>query len=185
MAVSPNLSIASYSFHRLLESGQQDMAAYIAESKRLGATWLDPRNAHLAPLTAQDQEIRSAGTPVSGLSPEEKAYLIEIKAQADAAGLAFGCVTVDGAHIYEVEQPARLVNRGIAQRWLEASRLLGARQVRIDAGGQGDTWPDDVFAVIVAGYQDLIACARQMGLEILMENHWGPSHVPKNVVRTM
>ena len=185
MAVSFSLSIASYSFHRLLESGQQDMAAYIAECKRLGATHLDPWNAHLAPLTARDAAIRSAGEPVGELSPEEKAYLVEMKAQADAAGLPFGCVAVDGAHIYEADEHARRVNRGIAQRWLEAARLLGAQQVRIDAGGQGDTWPDDVFGIVTAGYQELIARARGMGLEILMENHWGPSHVPENVVRIM
>lgn len=185
MAVPLKLSIASYSFHRLLESGQQDMAAYIAASKRLGATHLDPWNAHLAPLTARDQAIRLAGEPVSDLSPDEKAYLLDIKAQADAAGLLFGCVAVDGAHIYEAESRARLVNHGIARRWLEAARMLDAQQVRIDAGGQGDGWPDDVFAMVVAGYQELIAQARQMGLEILMENHWGPSHVAENVVRIM
>jgi sugar phosphate isomerase/epimerase len=43
--------------------------------------------------------------------------------------------------------------------------------------------PDDVFGVIVKGYQDLVARGRDKGIDIVMENHWGPSAVPENVVR--
>jgi sugar phosphate isomerase/epimerase len=59
---------------------------------------------------------------------------------------------------------------------------LGATQVRIDAGGP-ERMPGDVFRVIVAGYEDLVARGRDKGLEILFENHWGPTVVPENVVR--
>ena len=53
------LSIASYSFHRLLESGVQDMFGYIADCKRLGATELDPWNSHLAGLRERDAEFKA------------------------------------------------------------------------------------------------------------------------------
>jgi sugar phosphate isomerase/epimerase len=179
------LSIASFSFHRALQAGRQDMFQYILDSKALGATQLDPWNAHLAQLAEQDRRIPAPETPnQAALEAAEVAYLRQVRAAADKAGLPFGCLAVDGAHIYEPDPLAARRNRAIAYRWLAAARLLGARQVRIDAGGQGD-WSAEVFAAIVAGYNELIAHAGSLGIEILMENHWGPSNVPENVVRIM
>ena len=54
--------------------------------------------------------------------------------------------------------------------------------MRIDAGGP-ERVPGEVFRVIVAGYEDLVARGRDKGLEILFENHWGPTVVPETVVR--
>jgi len=45
--------------------------------------------------------------------------------------------------------------------------------------------PDDVFKVIVDGYNDLIGRAKEKGIEIITENHFGPSRVPANVERMM
>ena len=96
------LAIASYSFHRLLASGQQDMFKYIDDCKMLGATQLDPWNAHLAPLVEGDKALKASGAWQNArLLAEEEAYLRQVRAAADQAGLPVGCVAVDGAHIYE------------------------------------------------------------------------------------
>ncbi|MCZ7544955.1 MAG: sugar phosphate isomerase/epimerase [Anaerolineae bacterium] len=116
------------------------------------------------------------------LSAQSDAFVAQVKAAADDAGLPFGCIAVDGAHIYEDTPEARVMNRAIAYRWLDVAETLGARQVRIDAGGP-EAMPDDVFDNIVAGYNDLVARGRDKGVEIVMENHWGPSLVPENVVK--
>jgi sugar phosphate isomerase/epimerase len=76
------------------------------------------------------------------------------------------------------------VNRAIAYRWLEAAQLLGAKQVRIDAGGP-ETLTDPLLAIIAEGYQDVIHQAQKYGLEIIMENHWGTSRSPDNVVKIL
>jgi predicted dehydrogenase len=57
---------------------------------------------------------------------------------------------------------------------------LGCEQVRIDAGGPEDM-PDDVFKVIVEGYNDVISRAKDKGIEVITENHFGPSRIPANV----
>src|SRR5207253_851315 len=67
-------------------------------------------------------------------------------------------------------------------RWLEIADKLGAEQVRIDAGGP-EEMPEDVLKIIVEGYNDLIARAEPMGIEVLFENHWGPSVIPDNCVK--
>jgi sugar phosphate isomerase/epimerase len=56
--------------------------------------------------------------------------------------------------------------------------------VRIDAGGPADM-PDEAFAIIVEGYQDLLARAKGLGIELLVENHWGPTNNPDNVVKLL
>ena len=180
-----DISIGGFSFHRLLASGQQDMFRYITDCKELGATQLDPWNAQLAPVKSGDDVVKAGSDPERAeLTSQDDAYLQRVKAAADEAGLPFGCLAVDGAHIYEPTAEARAANRALADRWLEVAQILGAQQVRIDAGGPQEL-PDDVFEIVVAGYRDLVARAGDKGIEVLMENHWGPSVVPENVVKIL
>ena len=177
-----DISIGGFSFHRLLQSGQQDIFKYIADCKELGATQLDPWNAQLAPIQSADSVVKAGSDPAHAeLTAQDDAYLTGVKKASEEADLPFGCIAVDGAHIYEPTAEARAANRRLADRWIEVAALLGAQQVRVDAGGPQDL-PDEVFKIIVDGYEDLIARAGAKGIEVLMENHWGPSVIPENVV---
>ena len=173
------LAICSYSFHRLLAAGKQDIFKYITDCAEFGCTQLDPWNAHLAPLKAGDAAL----TPDQELlSPGDIEYIDQVEAAADQSGLPWGCVAVDGAHIFEPTEEARRANRQRAYRWLEIADKLGAEQVRIDAGGPEDM-PDEALKIITEGYNDLIARGRERGIEILFENHFGPTLIPDNCVR--
>lgn len=176
-----DISIASYSFHRLLQSGKQDIFGYITDCKRLGCTQLDVWNGHLASLDVEPK-VLSTGSYDSSLTADEGAYIQKIKAAADAAGLPFGCLAADGTHIYDADPVIRQKNRAKAYRWMKIAQMLGTRQIRIDAGGTPEL-PDDMFQIIIEGYHDILARAREHGLQLLIENHWGASKVPDNVVR--
>jgi len=179
------LSICSYSFHHLLEAGQQDVFQYISDCQTLGCTQLDLWNGHLPSLLDDEARSPSSFTPeYAQLSSAELEYLAQIKAAADNAGLPFGCLAVDGAHIYEDSPEARQANQIKAYRWLNIAEQLGAQQIRIDSGGPPDM-PDEVLDIIVTGYHDLIPRAREKGSEIVIENHWGASRIPENVVRIL
>ena len=179
------LSICSYSFHRMLEAGQQDVFQYIRDCKNLGCTQLDLWNGHLPSLLDDESRPPSSFTPeYAQLSAAELDYLARIKATADNAGLPFGCLAVDGAHIYEPSPEARQAQRIKAYRWLNIAEQLSAGQIRIDSGGPAEM-PDDVLEIIVAGYKDLIPRAREKGIEVVIENHWGASRIPENVVRIL
>jgi sugar phosphate isomerase/epimerase len=179
------LSLCSYSFHRLLEAGRHDVFQYIGDCQTLGCTQLDLWNGHL-PLLLDDQaRSPSSFTPeYAQLSPAELDDLARIKAAADTAGLPFGCLAVDGAHIYEDSPERRQANQIKAWRWLNIAEQLGSQQIRIDSGGPPEM-PEDVFEVIVAGYNDLIPRAGEKGMEVVIENHWGASRIPENVVRIL
>ena len=179
------IGICSFSFHHMLAAGRQDMFQYIATCKELGCTQLDPWNAHLADLAQKVDALHAGRHPEDArLSAGDDAYIARVRAAAEAAELPFGCIAVDGAHIYEADPDKRAANRRTAYRWLDIADRLGARQVRIDAGGPADM-PDAVLATIVEGYRDLIARARDRGMEILVENHWGPTPDPDNVERLL
>jgi sugar phosphate isomerase/epimerase len=179
------LSICSYSFHRLLEAGQQDVFKYISDCHALGCTQLDLWNGHLPSLLDDERRSPSSFTlEYAQLSPAEIDYLARIKATADIAGLPFGCLAVDGAHIYEASPEARQAQQIKAYRWLNIAEQLSAQQIRIDSGGPPEM-PDEVLDIIIAGYNDLIPRAREKGIEVVIENHWGASRIPENVVRIL
>ena len=179
------LSICSYSFHRMLEAGRQDVFQYINDCRDVGCTQLDLWNGHLPSLLDSGSRSPSSFTPQDAqLAPAEVDYLARIKASADEAGLPFGCLAVDGAHIYEASPEARRANQIKAYRWLNIARQLGAQQIRIDSGGPPEM-PEEVLEFIVTGYEDLIPRARDQGMEVIIENHWGASRVPENVVRIL
>ena len=179
------LSLCSYSFHHLLEAGQHDVFQYINDCKSLGCTQLDLWNGHLPSLLDDEKREPSSITPeYAQLSTEEMDFLAQIKAAAEEAGLPFGCLAVDGTHIYEASPEARQANQIKADRWLNIAEQLGVPQIRIDSGGPAEM-TDDVLEVIAAGYKDLIPRAREKGIEVVMENHWGASRKPENVVRIM
>jgi sugar phosphate isomerase/epimerase len=181
------LSICSYSFHHLLEAGGQDVFQYISDCHDLGCTQLDLWNGHLPSLL--DDEASPEGTSnlapdYAQLSPTEMDYIARIKAAAESAGLPFGCLAVDGAHIYEPSPEARRAQQIRAHRWLNIAEQLNTQQIRIDSGGPPEM-PVDVWEIVVAGYNDLIPRAGEKGIEVLIENHWGASRIPENVVRIL
>jgi len=147
-------SIISYSFRRSFENGSMDIDGYIRFCQENGFTQLDPWMVHLEP----------------GLT--DRSWLAQVKATGEAAGLPFGCVAVDGGHIYEPTAEERAKRRQIAAAWLDVAEFLGASQVRIDAGGP-EEMNDEMLAIIVDGYNELIPRAQDKGLEVLVENHWG------------
>ncbi|MBL8120394.1 MAG: TIM barrel protein [Anaerolineae bacterium] len=178
-------SIASYSFHRALESGKQDMFGYITDCKEFGCSQLDPWNGHLVPLIQETEQIRAGADPlVTTFSPAGLEYVARVKAAADAAGLPIGSLALDGAHIYEPTPEARALNRASAYRWLDVAHRLNVNSIRIDSGGTADL-PDDMFAIIVEGLKDIVQRARALGIRTTIENHWGASNVPVNLIRML
>lgn len=180
------IGICSFSFHRLMASGQMDLRGYVTQCRALGCTQLDPWSAHLCPVQGEAaiQAGRNPGQSHRVLHEPDERRVEEVAAAAKEAGLPFGTIAVDGAHIYEPNEQARRINRERAKRWLDVAARLGAKQVRIDAGGP-ENMPDEVFRIIVEGYRDLIARAQPLGIEILIENHWGPAIVPDNLIRLL
>jgi sugar phosphate isomerase/epimerase len=180
------IGICSFSFHRLLAAGKQDIFRYITDCKTLGCTQLDPWNAHLSDLSRGDDVLHAGHNPdqAQHLSAVDDSYLAKVKEAARRAELPFGCIAVDGAHVYEPSAEKRKENRARAYRWIDIAAQLGAKQIRLDAGGSA-AMPPEEFEIIVEGFEDLTARCGDRGIELVMENHWGSSTMPANVVKIM
>ncbi len=160
-------SLCSYSVHRTVSAGKMDVFGYIDLCKEAGFTQLDPWMRHLD----------------EGLKDQE--FLVEVKAAGQRVGLPFGCIAVDGAHIYEPTAEGRAANRQLAYRWLQIANFLGATQVRIDAGGRNNETLEEIFDTVVDGYRDVIAHAQALDVEVIIENHWGPTQHPDNLYKLL
>jgi sugar phosphate isomerase/epimerase len=178
------IGICSFSFHRLLAAGKQDIFRYITDCKALGCTQLDPWNAHLSVLKDGEGVLHAGHNPdrAQHLSAVDDSYIEKVKEAAKREGLPFGCIAVDGANVYEPTLEKRRENRARAYRWIEIAGQLGAKQVRIDAGGTAEMLQEE-FEVIVEGFEELVGRCGERGIELVMENHWGASVIPSNVVR--
>ena len=160
----PHYSLCSYSIHRTVAAGKMDVFDYITWNKAAGFTQLDPWMKHIEQGYA------------------DNAYLDEVKAAAKRVNLPFGCIAVDGAHIYDASAEVRAENRQRAYRWIDICAYLGAPQVRIDAGGRQES-AAEIYDMVVEGYRDIVAYAQKQGVEVVIENHWGPYQHPDNLYK--
>ena len=143
-----------------------DVFGYFRFCQEAGFTQLDPWNEHLA------------------AAYDDGEFLDRVKSAAATVGLPFGCIAVDGAHIYEPTPEGREQNRYRRYRWLEIAAYLGAEQLRVDAGGHDES-AEEIFDIVVEGYNDIITRAQKVGVEIIIENHWGPYKSPDNLYKLL
>jgi sugar phosphate isomerase/epimerase len=182
------ISICSYSFHRLLAAGKQDMFQYIRDCKKLGCTHLQPWNAHFSRTATGDSVVQLGRTPGSQGTPDwlepptDKAYVSDIRQAARDAGMPFELIAVDRAYIYDKDPQVAKENRSRAYQWMDLAETLGAQGMRIDAGGP-EQLTDDILRIVIDGYNDLIKRGKDKGVSIFIENHWGSSCVPENIVK--
>ena len=119
------IGICSFSFHRLFAAGRLDIFEYVRECKSLGCTQLDPWNAHLVPANVAANVLHAGRNPSQShdllAAAADDAFIDRVKAAGDEAGLPFGTLAVDGAHIYEPTEEARRANRARAYRWLDVA----------------------------------------------------------------
>ena len=179
------LGICSFSFHRTFAKGEMDLEGYIDVCRQLGCTQLDPWNAHLSEAASQEEAYYAGTHPGEGtLAPPSEGFCRTVRTACEAAELPVGLIAVDAAHICDEDPTVQAANRERAYGWLDAASWLGARAVRIDAGGPEDM-PPETFDEIRRGYADLVPRAGALGLKVLIENHWGPSLDPDNLQRIL
>jgi sugar phosphate isomerase/epimerase len=158
------ISVLSYSFRGLLAEGKMDVFGYLETCKyRYNLTAADIWNGFL-PTTDED-------------------YLRRVRDALDERELVLADLCVDEAHIWEPEPEARERNYRNALAHLKAAEILGARFMRVDAGGQGETWTDEEFDHIVQRYGEYAQWAHDRGFKVGAENHWGPEKVWANMVK--
>ncbi len=158
------IAIASYAFHGLLRDGMIDLFGYLESSKY--RYHLDAADIWNGMLLSTDDD-----------------YLAKVRRGLDERGLTLVNLCVDGPHIWEDDADQRAQHHQEALHYMHVAETLGARTLRIDAGGQGETFTDEQMDLIVSRYQEYAQRAHDNGYRVGPENHWGPEVVPDNMVR--
>lgn len=149
------LSVLSYSFRGLLQEGKMDVFGYLESCKyRYG--------------------LGAADIWSGFLTSTEESYLRKVRDALDGRDLVLADLCVDNAHIWEDAADARRKNYENALAHLRVAEILGARFMRVDAGGRGAAWTDEQFDHIVQRYKEYAQRAWDHGFKMGAENHWGP-----------
>lgn len=163
-----NISIAGYSFHGLRAAGLMDGFGYLETVRyRYGLDAADLWNGILGP----DETI---------LEPDYVRKLNDALAERE---MSVANYHVDGCHVWEDDPDTREAFYRRALRHLEFAESIGARTVRIDAGGRGDVWTDEQFDHIVKRMREYAEFGANAGFRVGPESHWGPELVPDNMER--
>ncbi len=162
------ISIASFSFHGLRGAGMIDGFGYLETVKyRYRLDTADIWNG----ILGSDELVL------------DKAYQKKFKEALCERELSLANYHVDGCHIWEDDAALREKNYKAARAHLDVARAWGAKTVRIDAGGKGDTWTNEQFDLIVKRMSEYVKIGADAGFRVGPESHWGPELVPDNMER--
>ena len=156
------ISIASYSFHGLLENESIDIFTYLEALKnRYNVDYADIWSGFLDELDAD--------------------YLKKIRASMDEKGIKLANLCVDGPHVWVDDADQRAAHKNGAIEYIKAAEILGAKSMRLDMGSMEEDIPAEKFDYIAATYLEYCKMADGFGMRIGTENHWGSSRVPANL----
>jgi sugar phosphate isomerase/epimerase len=159
---SMRLSVLSYSFRGLLAEGKMDVFGYLETCKyRYNLDTADIWNGFLPSM--------------------DPGYLKKVRGALDEREMTLADLCADNVHIWEDDEAARKKNYEYALANLKAAEILGARFMRVDAGGRNPTWTNEQFDLIVKRYKEYAQWAYDHGFKAGAENHWGTEGIWANM----
>ena len=163
--------IASYSFHGLFHAGMVDVFGYLETCKYR-------YNLQAADIWCDLGEING------GMLPSlDNDFLTKVKEALEERELELANLCVDGTTLWEDDPGDRESNYHSALAHLKAAEFLGAKTVRFNSGGHGDTFTNEQFDLIVKRFKEYAQIAYDHGFKVGPENHWGPENNPENMKR--
>jgi sugar phosphate isomerase/epimerase len=165
------ISIASYSFHGLLGDGRINVFTYLEDLKyRYNVEYADIWSGFLPDLN-------------NDISDKDMELLKKIRFSMDEKGITLANLCVDGPHIWADDKNEREQHYKGAHNYVKAGIILGAKTIRIDVGVREDSITDEQFDYVVKVYKELAAIAKENGMRVGTENHWGASRDPEVLER--
>lgn len=163
------ISIASFAFHGLRGADVMDVFGYLESCKyRYGLDAADIWNGLMGP----DEKIYL-----------QESFLKKVKEALVQRDMILANYHADGCHIWEDDPAKREQHYQSALAHLHAAQFMGAKTVRIDAGGAGLVWTAEQFDLIVKRFKEYVKFAANAGFRVGPESHWGPELVPDNMER--
>jgi len=151
------ISLAQWSLHRALQKGKMDNLDFAAKAKK---------DFGIDAVEYVNQFFKDKA--------KDNAYLAEMKKRADDNGVQSLLIMVDGeGELGNTDEKAREEAVNNHYKWLDAAKFLGCHSIRVNAAGQGNA--SDIAQAAVRSLQQLGEYARQLELNVIVENHGGNS----------
>ncbi|WOK08867.1 sugar phosphate isomerase/epimerase family protein [Imperialibacter roseus] len=114
----------------------------------------------------------------------DKEYVKELKARTDDLGVRNVLIMVDSEG--ELGHPDAATRKQAVEnhyKWVEAAKELGCHAIRVNLDGPGTD--EEIAKAGVGGYGSLVEFGQQAGINVIIENHFGPSTDAKWLVEVM
>ncbi|WP_152053828.1 sugar phosphate isomerase/epimerase family protein [Tautonia marina] len=110
----------------------------------------------------------------------DEAYLKDLKQRADDQGVECLLIMIDGEGSLSHENPEQR-NQAVEnhKKWVDAAKALGCHSIRVNTG---NNYSATEVADAVDGCSALAEYAKSVGLNIICENHGGPSSDPDSLI---
>jgi sugar phosphate isomerase/epimerase len=116
--------------------------------------------------------------------PTNKEYIAEMKKRASDNGVKSHLIMIDGmGNLGDLDSAKRQQAVDNHIPWVEAAKELGCSAIRVNLDGEGSD--EEVAKASVEGYSKLLEIGEKNSLNILVENHTGPSVNPDWLVGIM
>lgn len=114
----------------------------------------------------------------------EETYLSELKGAAQEAGVTLVGMAVDQTgDPSSLDEAERLQSIEKIRAWFPVAKSLGLPFFRVNTGGHGRESDAESLKKCIASFSELVKVAEDYGIKLAIENHWGISANPLNIVR--
>ena len=150
------ISLAQWSFHKKLFAKEMDNLDFAAESKRLGFEGIEYVNAF----------FKDKATDAD--------YLAQMKKRASDAGVKSLLIMCDGeGNLGDPDTAKRQQAVENHHKWVDAAKTLGCHSIRVNAASEGTY--EEQMKLAADGLTKLSIYGKVMGINVIVENHWGLS----------
>ncbi len=158
------LSLAQWSINKMIRNDGVDPYTFAEKAKAWGFTGLEYVSALYYP------ELQAANFSDEAM----KAFVDKCNAEAEKHGLENLLIMIDGqgplAAADENERDEAVANH---HKWVDAAAALGCHSIRVNLQGSMDK--DEWIGASVDGLTKLSTYAQEKNINIIVENHGGPS----------
>ncbi|MGH7143540.1 MAG: sugar phosphate isomerase/epimerase family protein [Planctomycetota bacterium] len=160
------LSIAGWSLNRAFRSGELKLADF-------------------PDLAKKEFGLDAVEFNSPFFASHEPAYLAELKARAQKAGVKVIGIAVDGMGDFTGDDPAdRAAVLERMSAWFAIAKAVGSPAFRVNSGGSATAENAAVqMQRCIEGYGALAKRGEKEGITVLIENHGGLSADPDNIVK--
>jgi len=156
MMIEPKVSIAAYSFHKLLSEKMIDVYGYMESLRyRYHLHYADIWSGYLLDMDPND--------------------LKKVRQALDERDLTLVSLCCDGAHAWSSDPDYEKILDANAEKYLVAAEILGAKTVRMDVGVQEEDISEAQFEVVYNKFTSHAKRGADAGFIFGPENHWGAS----------